>query len=282
MEIGAFLTSKLPDVDIENRAKIKSWLDEEGFTTLRLLASIKFEDLPREWKLAHRRAIMQEIEGVKTPPVIDLHVLYESNICNSAYEALTTDLPFKLPTLNESYVRSYGDVFELGSGDAQVCIDWWLYHHHHHVGGKSETTVTSMDSGWLGLLEIGTGCQLLRDETDESSEGATRTHATILKNGALVGKIETKYSAQHHHIALKELLDKNFIGVEKLFPMDCLQYVGIATTSTLNSINLITFDSVTQSFKSELFQKYDVSNLPQRVKFLVDIAKLGRWITGVR
>ena len=90
---------------------------------------------------------MQEIEGVKTPPVIDLHVLYESNICNSAYEALTMDLPFKLPTLNEGYVRSYGDFFELGSGDTQLCIDWWLY---HNVGGESETTVTSIDSGWLG------------------------------------------------------------------------------------------------------------------------------------
>jgi len=63
MEIGAFLTSKLPDIDLEIRAKIKSWLEGEGFTTFRLLTSIKFEDLPTEWKLAHRRAIMQEIEG---------------------------------------------------------------------------------------------------------------------------------------------------------------------------------------------------------------------------
>jgi hypothetical protein len=220
-----------------------------------------------------------QTKAVKTLPVIDVHVLYESNICNSAHEALITGLPFKLPTLNEGYVRSFGDFFELGSGDAQVCIDWWLY---HHVGGESETTVTSMDSGWLGFLEIGTGCQLLRDETHESSVGATRPDGTILKNGALVGKVETKYGAQHHHIALKELLDKNFIGVEKLFPIGSLQYVGIATTSALNSINFISFDRVTRTFKSELFQEYVVSSLPQRVKFLVDIAKLGRWIAGVR
>lgn len=213
-------------------------------------------------------------------PIVELRILLEQypSPSQSIESALESPLPFRIPTATSSTANSRPETFIRGEGPCATAVDWWLT---RPMDGNAEVSVMSVDAGWINVIKDACSAQVFRDESHQSSAGQTRPDATITRMGALVMKHEAKYSVHDLTLAVSELLSKFFVGVEKLFPRGSLDIIGVVSCASSNQILKLSFNPTTQSFSSRLLKEYNVSNLSDRVLFLVDIVKLCRWIINV-
>lgn len=195
---------------------------------------------------------------------------------DSIDSALNNELAFKLPTSSVEFVNMYPQCFELAYGEVASSVDWWLY---HAMDGEAEISVVSIDAGWIHVIQCLSEVQILRDQASESSVGTTRRDATITKNSAIVIAHEGKYAASQLETATNSLIAKLFPEARLLFPMGTFEIIGIVTSATFVQMLRIFWHG--NGFHTKILHSYDVSSLEDRMRFLIDIAKLCKWIANV-
>eukprot|EP01038_Epipyxis_sp_PR26KG_P016746 gene16746-22907_t len=212
-------------------------------------------------------------------PIVDLRAYLELNRSGSIDSAFTTPLQFRIPTATSSTSQRWPEIFVRAEGNFSTSVDWWI---KHSVDGEAEVSVMSVDAGWINIIQEACTVRVFRDQTHESSAGQSRPDATLTKLGSLVLKHEAKYSADQLPLAVSELLTKMFPGVEELFPQDCFDIIGVTSSASVNQIHKLSFNPMRKSFSESLISEYNVNNIEDRVRFLVDIIKLCRWIIAVK
>eukprot|EP01036_Dinobryon_divergens_P022132 gene22132-30368_t len=191
---------------------------------------------------------------------------------DSIDSALNNELAFKLPTSSVQFVNTYPQCFELAYGEVASSVDWWLY---HAMDGETEISVVCIDAGWLHVIKCLSEVQILRDQASES----TRLGATITKNSAIVIAHEVKYAASQLETATNSLTAKLFPEARLLFPMGTAEIIGIVTSAT--SVQMLRIFWHGNGFHTKILHTYNVSSLEDRMRFLIDIAKLCKWIANV-
>jgi hypothetical protein len=199
--------------------------------------------------------------------------------CSSINDALTKELQFKIPTTTSIYVNLWPDIFVRAEGDSAIHIDIWL---SHQICGQADVAVMSLDFGWLYIIESICNAVILRDQTSESSTLNTRHDATVTVFEAVVLKHEAKYSASNLSLAKTELTEKLFDGAQNLFPLGNLEIIGIVTSATNCEIHRIYYNIDDHSFKTDPLENFNVNSIENRVRFIVTIIKLCRWIITCR
>mmetsp|Transcript_18925 Transcript_18925/g.17164 ORF Transcript_18925/g.17164 Transcript_18925/m.17164 type:complete len:336 (-) Transcript_18925:64-1071(-) len=155
----------------------------------------------------------------------------------------------------------------------------WL---SHQICGQAEVAVMSLDFGWIYIIESICNAVILRDQASESSTLNTRPDATATVFDAVVLKHEAKFKASSLSIAKSELTEKLFDGVQNLFPLGSLEIIGVVTSATNCEIHRIYYDTDDRSFHTDPLENFNVNSIESRVRFIVTIIKLCRWIITCR
>jgi hypothetical protein len=166
----------------------------------------------------------------------------------------------------------------IATSESNYAVEGWL---QHFLSGNSEMSVMALDGLWIFIIENWTSVSVFRDQSHASSVFRTRTDATLTKNGAVVLKHEAKATANELDAADNELVDKLFSAAFSQFPMGSNEIVGITTCATETRIHRLFYDTKSEKFRLERYQAYPMNSLEGRVSFLIDIAKICRWIAGI-
>jgi len=174
------------------------------------------------------------------------------------------------------HVLEYPDIFEFGEAEYKTSIDTWI----ECFGGSttSETTVVANDLLWQKILQVLCHLTLMLNEKDPSSQIRLRPDFTALHLGILVIKGEAKCNVKEMETAISELIDKFHRSAHLLFPKDCPEIPGVATSQQGSSIHRIYYAE--GAFHEELVKSYQFHTEPGRVEFICDIFKIAMWIQG--
>lgn len=195
--------------------------------------------------------------------------------------ALQQNLGFKVPIISPKYVTQFPDVFEVGDCNFSGSVLSWV---EHNLIGSSEHSVVSLDSAWEGiLLGFLPGLTCYRDQHDPSSLPYERPDVTIVHNNCVVLKVEAKIKELDMNDAEMSLTSKFQGDAFTLFPRSSRAIIGVCTSESLVKIYKISYNFETKEYVSKLFPNaiYRVTNLQDRVNFLVDMMKLSKWIFTV-
>lgn len=204
----------------------------------------------------------------------------QSNSCKSLEEALRSPLNFKIPISNSKLIADFPDVFERGNIlEAPYALDMFLQ--HQLCLSDSEVPVTATDTLYLVALARSLKLDLLQDLHDSSSSGSKRPDGIMMKNGALLIKVEAKDLASKLEVAKSELVEKLAKGAIMLFPKGEKSIVGLVTSPSVFKMYLISQKADGHFFTSDNPKVYQVDAIQDRVKFLQDLFKIGRWIASV-
>ena len=206
------------------------------------------------------------------------NILYD-NRCDNIARALSNDLPFKIPCSRKAYVEEFQDIFYLGSSDIDVDVLKWL---QYEILGNSETSTVILDSHWISIIRNSIrGCLVKQNQHDASSIVRLRPDTVIEVNGAVCLKGEAKSETSDFDAASAELIDKFNQDAFKVFPSGCTTIIGVV--SAINQIRLfyIHYENKTKQYSTSLFSQYAVDRLQERVRYLVDIVKIMRFIACI-
>jgi serine/threonine-protein kinase RIO1 len=209
-----------------------------------------------------------------------MHSILQQYPCASVHEALKSPLPFQIPLTDFTLVQysSRRDHFVYARSDISHAVDGWLL---HQLSGNSEMAVTTLDGHWILFIENCCAASIHRDQAHSSSVPRTRPDTTICKNGAVVLKHEAKAVANDLDEAEEELVDKLFPEALKQFSQGSEEIVGITTCASEVKLYRIYFASESKTFNKDVLQSYPMNSVDGRISFIIDIAKLCRWIVGV-
>ena len=210
-----------------------------------------------------------------------MHDRITSNVCTSLRIALASPLGFKIPILNLELIQEYPTVFESGNiKEASYVLDAFLK--HQLCISDSEMPVVATDTLYLVALARSLKLDLFQDLHDSSSAGSKRPDGILMKNGALLMKLEAKDSALKLDAARVELVEKLAMDAIKLFPKGQDSVVGIVTSPTVFKLYLISQNAEGNFMTNNDPIVYLVDDMADRVTFLVDIFKIGKWIASVQ
>lgn len=199
--------------------------------------------------------------------------------CGDLNVALVEDLPFKIQIIDPHLVSQFPTVFEIGLSSVDLTIRSFL---EYSKIGHSETSTVIIDGHWLkALLKCINGVDILQNEHDSSSKQAKRPDSSVEVFHALALKGEAKFSIADLADAFEELTIKFHKDAYKVFPKGCNTIVGITSCIDRIHMNFITYNPVTRSYSAELYRVYNVSDLPDRVAFVVDLMKVCRWMASI-
>jgi hypothetical protein len=97
----------------------------------------------------------------------------------------------------------------------------------------------------------------------------------------VVLKHEAKAVANDLDEAEEDLVDKLFPKALKQFPQGSEEIVAIITCVLEVKLYRIYFNSESKTFNKVVLQSYPMNSVDGRISFIIDIAKLCRWIVGV-
>eukprot|EP01040_Poterioochromonas_malhamensis_P004147 gene4147-4439_t len=196
-------------------------------------------------------------------------------------QAFKTDLGFKIPLESFKYVKQFPSVFELGEWTHSGSVLSWI---QHNLVGDSEHSVISLDSAWEGILQgFLQGLTFYRDQHDPSSLPRERPDLTVVYNHCIVLKSEAIRDEKDMGDAELSLTTKFKGNAYKMFPMSST-IIGVCSSKSLIKIFKVFYNHELNQYESLLFPNasYRVDFVEQRVRFLVDIVKLLKWIYTVR
>jgi hypothetical protein len=209
-----------------------------------------------------------------------MNPIVQEHICSSLDEALHAELPFKIPvtdyTLVENTNRS-NNFLHARSGISHA-VDGWLL---HQLSGDSEMAVTTLDGLWILFIENCCAAEIYRDQAHSSSIAKCRPDATICKNHAVVLKHEAKALATDLAEAENELTEKLFPEALLQFPFGSQEIVGVTTSASIVKMYRVFHHHLTKDFQAEILQTYSMNSIDGRISFIIDVAKLCRWIAGI-
>lgn len=193
----------------------------------------------------------------------------------SFVDLLNTALPFKIPIQNLQTINQFPAIFEYGVAEYGFEVDSW--NQHHLLSYTSEQAVVILDGNWQGVIKyIVTGSAIHLDEHDVSSQKKLRPDFTAMFQNCIVMKGEAKATITDMMESAGDLTRKFHKHAFKLFPKGCYSIPGVTTCNEAIALYSITFFN--NRFSQQLVKQYNVSELPGRVDFIVDIFKLILWI----
>jgi hypothetical protein len=167
-------------------------------------------------------------------------------------------------------------------GRAEYGADLDAYLNYHLISASSEQSVVALDSNWVSALSLCLGLTVFQNQTSHSSAGTLRPDFTIYKSGALVMRVEEKADSRDLPSAKNELVDKLSDDAIHLFPFNQDRVLGLAISSFRVEMYFIAWNYAEGRFSlSELVQAYITSSLEGRVKFVVDLFKIARWMAAI-
>ena len=193
-------------------------------------------------------------------------------------DVLSQPLGFKIPVSQER-VDEFPEVFSHGYCEVTEDVEYWM---KHRLVGDTETTVTSLNQGWLGIVQCLSGVTIYQNATHSSSKHLLRPDTTAVKSNILVFKEEAKDKSSVLDVARRELTEKMHPDAFKTYPYGLLSIPGIATSNHSIQLYSINYLSRSKSFSTELVRSYCIQDREGRVAFLVDVFKLIKWIAGLR
>lgn len=203
-----------------------------------------------------------------------------ANVCKSLEESLMSPLGFKIPIMDSRLIEQYDGVFERGNiREAPYLLDSFLQ--HQLCISDSEMPVVATDTLYLTALARSLKLDLLQDLHDSSSSAMKRPDGIVMKNGALLIKLEAKDAAVKLDVARRELVDKLAKDAVMLFPKGERSVVGIVTSPTVIKLYLISQAADGNFTTNNTPKVYQVDDMPDRVEFLQDIFRIGKWIASV-
>jgi hypothetical protein len=211
---------------------------------------------------------------------INMNTVLKNHPCQDLCVALSENLPFKIPTTDLRLVQKYPDVFEHCESNIEVAVRGFM---EHTQIGHSETTIVIIDSFWLNLVrKCVNAADVLQNEHDASSTYPKRPDTSVQVRGALALKGEAKFAASDLTTAFNELTSKFHRNAYKVFPKGSNTIVGITSCIDRIQMNLITFSPQTLGYTAQEHEIYNVNeDVDARVKFLVDMLKVCRWMASI-
>ena len=191
------------------------------------------------------------------------------------------ELPFKISVTSVQTLRSavhYPSLFEIGMSEYGVLLDGYL---EYRLIGTSEEAVASVDSMWLGPLLLCCGCEIWRNQSDDSSQKRDRPDAVLTVCGALVLRVEEKASELNLSRAIKEITEKMHPSARDLFPAGYSSFPAIVSSPTLNKILSVSSSENGKFYTTEI-NSYRMDDINIRIEFVRDLFKIARWIVSVR
>ena len=208
-----------------------------------------------------------------------LDLCYE-NRCGSLTDALTQDLPFKIPYTDQHIVASYPDTFF--NGDSNIALNIANLFDYISEPNVSEAVVVSYDySSWIKIIKrCVTAAQILQNQHDPSSIISRRPDTTILVNDALCIKGEAKSSFSDMAVAENELIEKFNPDAYFKFPIGAKrQIIGITTCVGFAKIYCIEY--LDNRYTANILKIFNMSEMDERVGFLIYIFKIISWLYSI-
>jgi len=206
-------------------------------------------------------------------------VLKASAMKNVSFlEALAAPLGFKIPVTLE-LAEEYPEIFTVGLAEYSTSIEFWV---EHTLVGDTETTVTSLNQAWLGILQLLGGVTVYQNaHHSSSSKAGLRPDSTCMRNDILVLKEEAKDTVSKLDMAQTELHSKMHSEAFKCFPSGQLSIPGLTTCPTRVKLFSVEYDARSSSYSCRPTKTYEVQSKDARVAFIVDVFKLLKWIIGI-
>jgi len=274
-----FSLSVMNQADKDLLASLRARIDSGEEFNPTLLA--RYQDLVAQEARESASHVAVPAPVPATPQLTNLQLILQNNTYRDLLDAFTADLQFKIPCADRRIVERFSEVFEFGDSEIDVAMRSFL---EYEPIGSSETAVVSLDSAWLKIIKLLVpGCVVLQNEHDASSTAMKRPDTSIEINGALCLRGEAKYDVIDLETAQEELVDKFHPKAIARFPEKSKKIIGIA--SALGMIRMCLISHVLErlkKFEAELRTSYTVSNLSERVRFIVDLFKIMRWMMTVK
>jgi hypothetical protein len=194
--------------------------------------------------------------------------------------ALSTNLEFRIPTVDNNLVQQFGNIFQLAQSEWKFQLEAWL-HGGALGGGNSETTVVVRDSGWLQLIPSTCGSVITYiNQKDASSVVRLRPDVTQYLNGAIFLKVEQKASQEELLIARGELVAKLNRDAYLVFPKDNRSIIGFASAGGLIDMVEISVAGA-GTFNAHLLRSFNLTAIEGRVAFLETLMKFLRFVVTI-
>jgi hypothetical protein len=210
---------------------------------------------------------------------MDMRAVLRANRCADLNVALVEDLQFRIPVMDSQLVQQYPDVFEWSDSNIDLAVRSFL---EYTKVGHSEASTVVIDGHWLkALLRCISGMDILHNEHDGCCLQSKRHDSFVQVFGALALRGEVKLGVSDLMLAFTELTSRFHKDAYKAFPTGCSTIVGVASCTDRIHLHLITHDPATGEYSAQLYRAYDVSGVPGRVDFLIDLMKVCRWMASM-
>jgi len=189
-------------------------------------------------------------------------------------DCLKTDLTFKIPVIDPTFVNDYPNIFELGRAEYGSSVDTWL--NYHILSTTSEQAVVILDGMWEDVLESIGNVLIMLDQHDGSSKKRLRPNLTLMYNNFVALKNVKKITYRDMMSSTYELYTKFNKNAYKLFPKNCKSIPGIMSCN--EAIQLFSINYENQIYDLTFLRHYRTKDISGRVEFIVDIFKILIWI----
>jgi hypothetical protein len=189
---------------------------------------------------------------------------------------------FRIPLYDtESIPPECADTFVRGKCSYGAALDQFLT--HIVMTSTSEVDTVALDYCWLSPIYELCGVDAFLDEHDPASSTYKRPNFSFYRRDVLVLKIEAKGVSSNLQEAKRELSSKFHPLSLMLFPKNQYSIFGIASSRTVIEICEIRYNVQLASFETVDLagQRYRVDHLEDRVKFIVAIFNVMRWIVSI-
>lgn len=194
-------------------------------------------------------------------------------------EALSTNLEFRIPTINPNLVQQFGDIFELARSECEYFLESWLGG-MNLGGGDSETSVVLADGGWLKIISLTCGNVITYlNQRDSSSVVRCSPDVTQYLNGAMFLKVEQKASQMDLLTARLEILSKFNKDACCVFPRGHQSIICMASAGGL--IDMLEVSYAENGYYGNLLHSFNLTTLQGKVNFLVSLMKFLRFVITI-
>lgn len=148
--------------------------------------------------------------------------------------------------------------------------------------GDSEASFVSICGNALNAVHKSTGMQVFQDQHDASSRANFCSDISCFKNSALCLKTEWKATELLLVDARDSLVSKFHKKAIMVFPRRDRCIVGLVGCPSRIEMYIITYDTTTKKFDhGNPVSTYLMSLVPHRIRFVVDLFKVCRWIASI-
>lgn len=201
----------------------------------------------------------------------------EANPCPDILQALDMELPFPISITDSQYLPC-NTSFHLETSEYGSSLATFL--DYQFIG--AEASFVSVFGNVLNAVHKSTAIIVFQDQHDKSSWARLRPDITAFKNRALCLKIEFKASIDLMADARDSLVNKFSSKASVVFPKKSRECLGIIGCPSRVEMYLIRCEVDSEVFNVDnAIRVYLMDSLQERIRFVVDMFKVCRWIASI-